>query len=469
MILTDNILLEIFDLYRHTHDDTLWEWYVLVHVCRRWRQIVFESPRRLDLKIRCTIKTPVENLSIWPPFPIAIDFRCTLFDYISNDAIAAFVDTGRVSYLKLDLAYCNMKTWLIMASKPFPALTHLIIRIPVENALACPLPDDFWGESAPYLQIIHLDNITIPALQRLLLSASHLVELQLHFIASYSFINCNIILPEAMAICLAQLPRLKTLVLQFCMGFPPPGPIHPSPVTVTRIVLPALTDFEFTGTSKYLEDFVAQIDCPQLDQIKISYQMGPTEFQVAQLIKFFSRSISPFRHAKICLDARSTIFNLYPPPNCTGWDSRHPATTVISCSEIANTWYFSPMFDELLSVLLLTVVRLKFVGGSDVTVSLRDEYNPDWLHFLRQPSALQAIYASPAFAGKIGRALKSVKGEVVAEALPYLDLICLEGQASYLEELVAVRQVSGCPFTVVSTEAEFDQRLSEKLMMTDVQ
>ena len=127
--LTDNVLLEIFDFYRHNHDQTLWEWHLLAHVCRRWRQIVFESPRRLDLKIRCTSKTPVkENLGIWPVFPIAIDFRSTSFDSIPDDAVAALEHTDRVGYLKLDLKVMqsNTKTFATMTSKPFPVLTHLI-------------------------------------------------------------------------------------------------------------------------------------------------------------------------------------------------------------------------------------------------------------------------------------------------------------------------------------------------------
>ena len=290
--LTDNILLEIFDFYRHTHDDTLWEWHILVHVCRRWRQIVFESPRRLHLKIRCTTKTPSrKNLNIWPAFPIAIDFRPTFFDSIPGDAIAAFEDTRRIGHLKLDLTYWQMETLVTMASKPSPALTHLVIR--VEIGYPPHLPDDFLGGYAPRLQLIHLRNVAFPALQTLLLSASHLVELQLHRMP----IDGNVILPVAMATCLAQLPRLKILVYQYQSAFSPPDPTHPPPVTHT--VLPALTDFKFTGTSKYLEDFVAQILCPQIDQIEISYRIRPA-FQVAQLTKFFNRSISPFKHAKVC-------------------------------------------------------------------------------------------------------------------------------------------------------------------------
>lgn len=69
---------------------------------------------------------------------------------------------------------------------------------------------------------------------------------------------------------------------------------------------------------------------------------------------------------------------------------------------------------------------------------------------------------SPLLAEQIGHALKSVKGEAIAEAFPSLDLICLEGQASSIEEFVTVRQLSDRPLIVVGTEAEFDQRLGEK-------
>jgi len=59
--LPDDVLLETFELYLdkdnadefdggHDYDG----WQTLVHVCRRWRCIVFASPRRLDLKLYCT-------------------------------------------------------------------------------------------------------------------------------------------------------------------------------------------------------------------------------------------------------------------------------------------------------------------------------------------------------------------------------------------------------------------------------
>ena len=443
MILTDNILLEIFDFYRLTHSYTLWEWHVLIHVCRRWRQIVFGSPSRLYLRIRCTSKTHVENLGIWPAFPIAIDF-----DSIPGDAIAVSENTDRVRYFKLDLAAgSHLETLARIASKPFPILTHLIIH--VDGVHAPLLPDKFLGGSAPRLQTIYMHNITFPALQTLLLSAGDLVELQLRSTPIHHYT-----LPVRMAICLAELPRLKTFVLQFPSSFFSPDQIHQPPIT-RAVLLPALTNFEFRGTSKYLEDFVARIDCPQLNRILI--RLLGDEYQFVQLTRFFNRSIPPFRHAKACVYDDGITFDLYHSANRTGWDS-HPATTVVSCTPI--DWYIFDILNQF-SAILSTVVDLKFVVNWQRDY-ISDRYNLEWLPFLHQLPALQALYVSLPFAEGVGHALKSLKGEEVAEALPSLELISLEDQAPSIQEFVAVRQLSDRPLTVVGTEAEFDQRLGEK-------
>ena len=48
-------------------------WQLLVHVCRRWRNVVFGSPRRLNLQLRCTHETPVKDkLDVWPSLPLII-------------------------------------------------------------------------------------------------------------------------------------------------------------------------------------------------------------------------------------------------------------------------------------------------------------------------------------------------------------------------------------------------------------
>jgi hypothetical protein len=44
-----------------------------VHVCRKWRNVVLESPLRLNLRIRCYPTTSVrEKLDVWPALPIVL-------------------------------------------------------------------------------------------------------------------------------------------------------------------------------------------------------------------------------------------------------------------------------------------------------------------------------------------------------------------------------------------------------------
>ncbi|KAI0283868.1 hypothetical protein BC826DRAFT_1109962 [Russula brevipes] len=69
-VLPDDVLLDMFGFYV---DGTggVEAWQLLVHVCQRWRNLVFASPRRLDLRLVCTDRRRVrELLGIWPPLPI---------------------------------------------------------------------------------------------------------------------------------------------------------------------------------------------------------------------------------------------------------------------------------------------------------------------------------------------------------------------------------------------------------------
>ncbi|KAH9055713.1 hypothetical protein EDB87DRAFT_1284298 [Lactarius vividus] len=110
-VLSDNVLLDIFDTYRKDHDPSrshypVWRWNELVHVCRRWRQILFGSPRRLDLHILCTNGTRVrESLNIWPPFPIAIQYPSykTLTPDDKDSLFAALEHPGRIRHIDLGL------------------------------------------------------------------------------------------------------------------------------------------------------------------------------------------------------------------------------------------------------------------------------------------------------------------------------------------------------------------------------
>ena len=95
--LSDDVLLEIFDFCLDKDEDMgpqydpdneedercLYDaWYALVHVCQRWRYVVFESPRRLNLRLHCTRRRVREMLGVWPALPIII---WDMVDFTSNE------------------------------------------------------------------------------------------------------------------------------------------------------------------------------------------------------------------------------------------------------------------------------------------------------------------------------------------------------------------------------------------------
>ena len=86
-ILNDDVLLHIFHLYRldvqYEYNDlggypmSSWRgqrwWYDLVHVSRRWRDVILASPLRLDLHLVCTSDVPVADmLAHSPPLPLTV-------------------------------------------------------------------------------------------------------------------------------------------------------------------------------------------------------------------------------------------------------------------------------------------------------------------------------------------------------------------------------------------------------------
>jgi hypothetical protein len=322
-VLPDDVLLEIFDFYRTNHDYSrrpVWKWHLLVHVCRRWRQVVFASPHRLKLQIFCTYGT--QNLGIWPAFPIVLDFAAAyrLRPNDQDNIVAALEHFDRVCDVRLVGTSSQLAKMATAMRKPFPVLTHLDL-LPWDSALV--LPADFLGGSAPSLQKITLSSISFPELGTLLSSTVNLVTFNLRNIRRIGYIS-----PETMVACLASLPKLEYLTIDFEMASLRPDRICPPPAA--RIVLPALTCFRFSGASEYLEDLVAHIDSPQLEDISIDYLNLLIDF--AQLSKFIDRSVGlnvgPFRRAYVSLSYHEIAFHLSRDTSYSG--IRLPSMTNIS-------------------------------------------------------------------------------------------------------------------------------------------
>ena len=450
--LPENILLEIFDFYRKNSFDTrLWKWHLLAHVCRRWRQIVFSSPLRLNLRILCTSRTSVENLSIWPTFPIDIEYNFggDINPSGQDNVVAALKHPDRVCGVSFRMKSSQLGDVATIMKLPFPVLTRLHIRSDDINVPV--LPKEFLGRSVPRLREITLSGIPYPALPALLLSAGHLVTLELHRIPPTGYIS-----PQAMATCLAALPRIDTFDLQFQLSIPLPERMRPP---LTRIILPALTSFKFRGASEYLEDLVAQIDSPQIDRVLIVYFNQLVDFQVAQLPKFIERSffkMTLFKHAQVTLSSDRVSFDMCRHEFRHDEDHSTPCQPsvkiVISCRGIDwQVWHMAQVLTHF-SATLSNVIRLKLECPDRKYTQLECS---EWLLLLRQFSAVQTLHASRKLAKHVSLALEDIPQETVTEVLPSLNSIALQGQrASSVENFITARQLFGHPVTVIDFERE---------------
>ena len=463
-------MLDIFDFYRKNQADSTYDIkeQALVYVCRRWRQIIFESPRRLGLRVRCTYGTLVKKdilICQWPNIPIAIDYCSPFIDTSPDDEeniIIALEPSDRVGHLGLHLTDSLLEKLATFIQKPFPALTHLTIISESIDGHTPVLPAEFLGGYAPCLQQITLSSISFPALPTLISSARNLVTFNLYQVPPTDYIS-----PEALVTYLAALPRLESFDIRFQSTTPYPDQMQPHGAhPITRTVLPALTDFQLDAAGKYLEDFTARIDCPRLNSFYLVYfvQIFQVDCQATQLVKFFERLVgpktSPFKEAKVRLDTPDLFLHTYCPNDHPGWDWRLARTNILS---ERTDWQEIPLTHLLrhFSPIISSVLYLKFMANYYSLVfpdGGRDYFD---LPHLQQFSTMRAICVSQPLAENIVCLLEYFPGEILAEALSNLDLICLEDepQASCIGNFSAVRQVSGRPVVVANTVAEFDQQL----------
>ena len=283
-MLPDLALLEIFDFYV---DDLISAWHTLVHVCRKWRNIVFGCPRRLNLHLLCHPGTPVrETLNVWPVLPIYIRDYVWRMWVDAGNIVAALEHNNRIVDVTLvhntNFSSSQMEEVLVAMQQPFPALRRLQLRFKPETTSV--IPASFLGGSAPDLQELLLKSFPFPGLPKLLLSATRLVRLDLRDIPHFGYIS-----PEVVTACLSVSTRLQCAHIKFESPRSRPDLKIRRPPPPTRILLPVLTELEFKGVAEYLEDLVARIDAPLLDKLEITF-FHQLIFDTPRLAQFITRT-----------------------------------------------------------------------------------------------------------------------------------------------------------------------------------
>ena len=443
-MLPEDVLLEVFKFYvDEAADDTksgIEAWQTLVHVCRLWRNIVFGSPRRLNLRLVCTPETPVRKaLDVWPAFKLPLCIRGYRYDPAesADDTLAALGHSDRIHQLEIDIRHSQLEDFFLAMEVPFPQLTYLRLSTtsPIHPTTPPAIPDSFLGGFAPLLKTLILDHIPFPGLPKFLLSATNLVTLRLCDIPRSGYIP-----PEAMVTCLPMLTSLRQLTI-ICLydretHFTPPK----------RSVLPALTFFEFICAGRYLEHLVAHIDAPRLNHLDISatiYSATP------QLLQFVGRTPSlqapgNARFAftpsvvRVTLLSQTGTFSL---KICNGYPFNMTDLRALALARVCT----------LALPLLSAVENLVFYEPGDLSSQLRWEDDIEitrWLEILRPFTAVKNLYISEECGLHIAPALQELVAGTMIEVLPSLENLFLSSlQPSGpvhegIKQFVAARQLT---------------------------
>ena len=370
--LPDNVLLETFELYLdkddadqidYSHDYDGWQ--TLVHVCRRWRCIVFASPRRLDLKLYCNRKRSVNSktLDIWPALPTVIYAQ----GMQSKEDVTTLITALRQHSRVCKIYYCNGQFQDVFLKEfaaidgPFLALTSLKLfsfgkEVPV-------LPDSFLGGSAPRLRSLDLNGIPYPSIGKLLSSTTNLVRLSLRHIP-----NSGYIAPETIVPCLSMLPRLKSLFLGFQY---PQSRAHRAsrpwnPPLLTPVAFPNLASFGFSGNMAYLEDILSLIETPMLTESYFCF-FNQLVFDTPIIGHFIchTKTFTTFHRARVEFFTWAVVVTLSGQEEMAN-DDREALRLEISCEPL--DWQLSALAQVLNSFLS----SLPTVEGLEIAVSRED-------------------------------------------------------------------------------------------------
>ena len=418
-VLPDEALLEIFDFVLYENERTE-GWHSLVHVCRKWRDIIFGSPRRLNLRLYCTTWTPVkEMLDIWPPLPIIINGSCFSSSSVDN-IVAALEHNDRICEVKFGLGSNSLcENVLAQMQVPFPELTALHLESKDDTVPI--VPNSFLCGSAPRLRSLRLDGILFPGLPKLLPSATGLVDLSLSNIPHSGYIA-----PNAIVACLSTLTGLKSLSLKFQSPRSRPDPGSWCPPPATRAVLPALTELQFTGMSEYLEDLVARINAPLLNVLDIRFFLQLI-FETPHLAQFIDRTpqLKTIDEARVVFSDSGATVSLTRRSDDKGLELG------ISCRPV--DWQLSSLEQVCGSCLpqaLISAVEHLYILERQILPHHQEDdtdiENSQWLELFLPFTTVRHLYLSKESAPNVMPALQEIVGDSARGVLPALQHLHLE-------------------------------------------
>ncbi len=248
-----------------------------------------------------------------------------------------------------------------------------------------------------------------------------------------------------MAALLSVLSSPESLILRFQSPQSRPDWESRRPPPPKRSVIPALTYFDFKGVIEYLEDLVAYIDAPQLDDFRIAF-FNQIDFDGPRLAQFISRTPAlrddeayvEFNDSTASVRLHSRSFT----DPTIKISCREPDWQLSSVAQVCNTC--------LPPLSMIEDLRIKHLYSRLVWKNDAIE-NTLWLELLLPFPAVKNLYLSKDFAPGIAAALQEIVGTEVLPSLQNIFVHRLEPSGPFQENIrqfVAARELSGHPITI---------------------
>ena len=226
----------------------------------------------------------IDTLSHLPPLPLAIDYLDRTRTLSWKDEVNIHLGLqqhNRIRQVSLRAPSSSLRMLLELMNKPFPRLEDLSL-LSTTTEIGLVLPETL---QAPSLCRLSLQGIGLPKGPSLLSSMSTLSTLSLTHIRESCYIA-----PGHLVTQLQGLPCLEELSIGFAIPIPLPsseGELLPAPIP--PVILPALRRLTFWGVGVYLDNLVAQIHTPRLEQLSLTL-LFEIVFTLANLTEFIHRT-----------------------------------------------------------------------------------------------------------------------------------------------------------------------------------
>ena len=229
----------------------------------------------------------LETLSHLPPLPLLIDYsdgiRTMARKYEDNIQLRLRQHGQCVRRVALRAPSSSLYTLLEPMNKLFPRLEDLSLLCTTTDDSSLVLPDKL---QAPGLRHLALHGIDLPKGFPLLSSTIALSTLSLTDIGASCYLP-----PGHLVTQIQGLPQLEELTFGFAAFVTPisSSEEEPLPALIPPVTLPTLRRLTFLGVGDYLDDLVAQINTPLLEQLSLTL-FFELAVALAKLTKFIQRT-----------------------------------------------------------------------------------------------------------------------------------------------------------------------------------